>query len=103
MIYDSKKGHGEGKNIPGFIAEEVNLIAPHLVVFNKYNQPENISYNYFHALTIKEIQKQQKLIEEQDKTILMQDSTIELLLTAIEQLEEKLAQLEEAITNEALT
>ena len=63
VTYDAKEGHGEGKDIPGFIAEEIYETAPNLAILNNENQPENIAYNSLHALVIKEIQKHQQQLK----------------------------------------
>lgn len=96
VLYDSKEGYGEGKNIPGFIAEEVHEIAPNLAILNDKGQPENVAYNSLHALAIKELQKQQLLIEEQNALIEQQSTTIEALRVTIQQLQEAMDLLEHA-------
>lgn len=95
VIYDPIEG-GDAKDIPGFIAEEVYEIAPHLAILNGDNQPENVAYNSLHALAIKEIQKQQQRIEEQSIIINEQGEMITMLLAALEQLEAQMSLLENA-------
>lgn len=87
VMYDTKGGYGIGKNIPGFVAEDVYTIAPHLVVLNQEGQPEAVAYNALHALTIKELQKHQQQLSAQQQqcnaqTILLQKqgSIIDILL-----------------------
>ena len=87
VLYDPKEGFGVGHDIPGFIAEEVNVIAPNLAILNGDNQPENVAYNSLHALAIKEIQKHQQVIESQS-------SVIDSLLVTIGQLQTTMFQLE---------
>jgi hypothetical protein len=94
VLYDPKEGYGEGQDIPGFIAEDVNLISPNLVIFNGDNQPENVAYNSFHALAIKEIQKHQQLLESQNAIITAQSSVIDALLVTIGELQTTMSQLE---------
>ncbi len=94
VIYDPKEGYGEGKDIPGFIAEEVYEIAPHLAVLNHDKKPETVAYSSLHALAIKEIQKQQKQLEEQNTLIQNQATIINNLTFAMEQLQFTMKELE---------
>jgi hypothetical protein len=96
VIYDPKDGYGEGKDIPGFIAEEVYVVAPHLAILDENGQPENVAYNSLHALAIKEIQKQHQLIGDQERLSTNHAFTIATLLDAITQLQERVNQLENA-------
>ncbi len=79
MIYDPKEGYGEGRDIPGFIAEEVYAIEPNLVVLNSDNTPENIAYNSFHALVIKELQKHKKQLVEQYNFITKHTESLDII------------------------
>jgi len=97
VLYDPKEGFGVGHDIPGFIAEEVNLIAPNLVIFNCDHQPENVAYNSFHALAIKELQGHQQLLESQNVIIAAQGSVIDSLLVTIGQLQATMSQLEASV------
>jgi hypothetical protein len=97
VLYDPKEGYGQGKDIPGFIAEEVYAVAPHLAILNNENQPENVAYNSLHALAIKEIQKQQQSIEEQKKLIEEQEILINNLLKFVEYFTEKMNVLEKNV------
>ena len=94
VIYDAKEGHGEGHNIPGFIAEEVYKIAPDLAVLNGDGQPENVAYNSLHALAIKELQKQQQQIDTQNALIAHQASIIDTLLDTVQQLQKTILSIE---------
>jgi len=85
VLYDPKEGYGEGSNISGFIAEEVNLIAPNLVIFNEDNQPENVAYNSLHAFAIEELQKHQQQLT-------LQTSIIDSLLVTIADLQARINQ-----------
>jgi hypothetical protein len=87
VLYDPKKGFGEGKDIPGFIAEEVHAIAPSLAILNNEGQAENVAYNSLHALAIREIQKHQQHIEAQNTLITHQANTINTLVSLIKQLQ----------------
>lgn len=57
VLYDAKEGHGDGKDIAGFIAEQVHALSPNLAVLNGQGQPENVAYNSILALAIREIQR----------------------------------------------
>ena len=47
----------------GLIAEEVEKVAPSLVVYNKSGQPDSVKYHELPALLLNELQKALKRIE----------------------------------------
>jgi len=92
VFYDTKEGCGDGHDIPGFIAEDVNLIAPNLVIFNADNQPENVAYNSLHAFTIEELQKHQQQLSAQNTIVSNHASALDSLLCATVALQTRVTQ-----------
>ncbi len=90
VLYDSKIEYGNGKNIAGFIAEDVYQIAPNLVILNNENQPENVAYNSLHALAIREIQKHKKQLNEQHNKIQKHKKTLNKIKNMSEKLRRKI-------------
>jgi|GEM_PF-4931297 len=99
VIYDSKPEFGSGNNIPGFIAEDVYEVAPNLVILNSDGEPENVAYNYLHALVIKEIQKH--ALQLSILSISLQDNqdSLNALETQVASLNTQLNQLEICVVN----
>lgn len=55
---------GNGRTVPGLIAEEVHELFPEAVVYDDQGNPNAINYEYFVANLIKAIQQQQVQIDE---------------------------------------
>ena len=87
VLYDAREGYGEGSNIPGFIAEDVYAIAPHLAILNRDRRPENVAYNDLHALVIKEIQKHEQELADRYVTLREQEQVFNRALIETEELE----------------
>ncbi len=94
QMFDYKLENGGTKDYLGFIAEEVAEIFPSLVNCDDDGTPRSVKYECFHALSIKEIQKQQKQLEQQEIIITSQTEIINNLLSLIEKLQTKMDQLE---------
>jgi len=60
-LYDAKDG--SGKNIAGFIAEEVEKVGKELTIYNREGQPENVAYNSILTMLVNEVQKLRKQVD----------------------------------------
>ena len=72
----------------GLIAEEVALVAPELVIFNKQNLPETVAYHHLPPLLLSAYQEQNKRIqqlEDQITQIQHMCDTMAMLLYSFEQ------------------
>src|SRR4029077_4740011 len=69
VMFDYKPEHCSAKNVLGLVAEEVHAAAPHLnlAVLDKDGRPDNVNYQYLHALEIRELQKHQQRLETLEK------------------------------------
>lgn len=61
-LYDARDG--SGKDISGFIAEDVAETRKELVIYNREGQPENVAYNSIIAMLVNEVQQLRKEINE---------------------------------------
>ena len=71
VMFDYKPDHCSAKNVLGLIAEEVHDAAPdlNLVVLDKDGRPDNVNYQYLHALEIRELQKHQQRLDALEKQL----------------------------------
>lgn len=69
-FYTGKEGEGDGRNIYGFIAQEVMEVVPEMVEFNEdYNYFMIKNYEQLFPILVEATKEQQAIIEEQGKII----------------------------------
>lgn len=89
------KAHGsDSPDQYGLVAEEVEEVAPELVVRGKNGELETVYYDRVNIMLLNEVQKQHRLIESQSKKLQSQDKDLESQRELIRQLESRLDGLE---------
>jgi hypothetical protein len=76
----------------GLVAEEVEKVAPELVVRDDEGKPYSVRYQAINAMFLSEFQKQHRKAEERAITIKTQQEQIDRLEAAVSQLESRLEQ-----------
>ncbi len=68
VVFNYKKHAPEHKNF-GLIAEEVAVVAPRLVVYDKDGIPETVRYDQLTPLLLNELQRHGKALDDRDRVI----------------------------------
>jgi hypothetical protein len=74
----------------GLIAEEVEKIAPDLVVHDNNHQILTVRYDAVNAMLLNEFRKQHQVVEDQSKNIDLQQNEIAALNTRLDNLEREI-------------
>jgi trimeric autotransporter adhesin len=80
------KEDSERRQQYGFVAEDVEPFLPELVVYDAHNQPFSIRYHCMHALLLKLIQENRRLIQETEQKYTKHNELISQLIAQIAKL-----------------
>ena len=69
ILYDLRPAYGTAKDKPGFIAEEVELVLPHIVSYGKDGKPSGLDYPQFTAYLTKAIQELNAKVEQGTRSV----------------------------------